>query len=147
MSDAALRWNDDAYAGDIALEGADLVRETGLRTAVLLSLFTDRRAESGDIPESEDPRGWWADTIDAGDDRIGSRLWLLGRSKQTTHVPVLAEEYVREALEWFVEDGIADRVDVSATWAGPGRLCIEPAIVRGGQTRFREAFLMAVRGP
>ena len=146
MTDAALHWDDAVYAGDVGLSGADLVREEGLRTAVIVSLFSDRRAEPGDIPEGEDPRGWWGDAIAEDDDRIGSRLWLLGRSKQTPDVPVRAEEYAREALAWFVEDGIADRVDVSAEWAGQGRLCITPVISGGGGV-FEEAFLVSVTGP
>ena len=53
--------------------------ERGLRSAVLISLFTDRRAEPGDVPEGEDPRGWWADVLGEEGDRIGSRLWLIDR--------------------------------------------------------------------
>ena len=146
MSDAALHWDDDVYAGDVALEGADLVREEGLRTAVLLSLFSDRRAEPGDIPEGEDPRGCWTDAIAENGDRYGSRLWLLGRSKQTPDVAVRAEEYTREALAWFVEDGVADRVDASSEWVARGCLRIEPMLIRGGAVRFREAFYIAIQG-
>ena len=147
MSDAALHWDNDVYAGDVGLAGADLVREDGLRTAVLVSLFTDRRAEPGDVPEGEDPRGWWGDAIGEGGDRIGSRLWLLRRSKQTPDVPVLAEGYVREALEWMAEDGVADQTDVSAQWVRQGLLGLDLTISRGGATRFREAFEIAIAGP
>ena len=146
MTDAALAWDDDVYAGDLGVAGADLARDRGLRTAVLISLFTDRRAEPGDVPDDEDPRGWWGDALDADGDRIGSRLWLLGRSKQTADVPVRAEEYVRESLAWMLGDGTADRVDVSAEWAGRGLLCVTPDISRGGVTRFREAFVVSIQG-
>ena len=144
--DAALAWDPEFYAADVAVSGADLVREAGLRTAVIISLFTDRRAEPGDIPDGEDPRGWWGDAL-TDDDRIGSRLWLLGRSKQTADVPVLAEEYTREALEWFVEDGIADRVDASAEWVTRGCLRLVPELARGGATLYREAFELSLQGP
>ena len=81
MTDLALVWDATAYAGDLRVDGADLGAEGGIRTAVLLSLLSDRRAESGDLPAgATDRRGWWGDTLAAVDgDRIGSRLWLLGR--------------------------------------------------------------------
>ena len=146
MTDVAVIWDGDAYEGDVRLDGADLEREDGLRTAVILSLFSDARALSGDIPEDEDPRGVWTDALGTDGDRYGSRLWLLQRSKQTSDVPVLAVEYAREALEWMVEDGVADRVEVSAEWARRGWLRIAPAISRGGITRFREAFTVSIQG-
>ena len=81
MTDIALHWNDDVYAGDIAVFGADLELDEGLRSAILLSLFSDARAQPGDVAEDEDPRGYWGDALTEGD-RFGSRLWLLERSKQ-----------------------------------------------------------------
>ena len=42
MSDIAIAWND--LGGDIALDGPDLATDSGLRTAVVLSLFLDGRA-------------------------------------------------------------------------------------------------------
>ena len=145
MSDAALQWSPEGYRADVSVDGADLAREDGLRTAVIVSLFTDARAQPGDIPEGDDPRGYWGDALGEGD-RTGSRLWLLDRSKQTTDVPVRAEAYASEALQWMIEDGVADRVEVSAEWAGRGRLRIAPEIARGGETTYREAFLVSVEG-
>ena len=146
MTDVAVIWDDDAYQGDVRLDGADLESDAGLRTAVVLSLFSNARARSGDIPEGEDPQGVWTDALDDDGDRYGSRLWLLERSKQTPDVPVLAEEYAREALEWMFGDGVADRVDVSAEWVSRGRLRVVPVVSRGGVTRFREAFTVSIQG-
>lgn len=116
MTDLALVWDATAYAGDLRVDGADLGAEGGIRTAVLLSLLSDRRAESGDLPAgATDRRGWWGDTLAAVDgDRIGSRLWLLGREARRPGVVRRAEEYAREALAWLLDDGVAERVDVAA---------------------------------
>lgn len=85
----------DVAGPDCGMEAGDLVAENTLRTAVILSLFLDRRADDDDVlPNgSNDRRGWWADTVApmteygiggglASGDRIGSRLWLLSREKQ-----------------------------------------------------------------
>lgn len=87
------------WPGRLRHGGGDLVAENTLRTAVILSLFLDRRADDDDVlPNgSNDRRGWWADTVApmteygiggglASGDRIGSRLWLLSREKQLAGV-------------------------------------------------------------
>jgi phage gp46-like protein len=125
MGDAALVWDPDSLAADLAIEANDLVRDEGLRTAVLLSLFLDRQAEPGDVlpPGETDRRGWWADAVPVVEgDQIGSRLWLLAREKDTSTVRARAEEYAREALAWLVEDKVADRVEVVAEAPRPGAL-------------------------
>ena len=59
--DIALIWNDALGAADIEIGASDLTTDAGLRTALLLSLFTDRRAEDGDVlpDNASDRRGWW----------------------------------------------------------------------------------------
>lgn len=117
MTDIALTWDAADGAADFALSAGDLLSDDGLETAVLLSLFTDRRAEDGDVlPDGEtDRRGWWADAFPVEDgDHFGSRLWQLARSKRTPETLRRAEEYAREALAWLLEDKVAGRVDVTA---------------------------------
>jgi phage gp46-like protein len=129
---------------DLSVSLNDLTTDDGLRGAVLLSLFCDRRADPGDaIPAGEsDRRGWWADEFTGGTDgRIGSRLWLLdGRIS----IPSLrlAEQYAREALAWMVEEKAARSVSVEATQEG-GQLVLSVAIVRpdGRDTRYRYGLL------
>jgi len=119
MSDIRLTWN--VHAADVSVTANDLATDDGLETAVILSLFTDRRATSADVlPEGQsDRRGWWGDDMPlVADDRIGSRLWLLGREKQLATVLVRAREYALEALQWLLDDGIAERVEVTAAF-GP----------------------------
>lgn len=117
MTDIALRWSNELFGADFALEGAQIATDDGLRTAILISLFTDRRAREDDrLPdETGDRRGWWGDAYSAQlDDRIGSRLWLLSREKRLQSVLVRARDYAREALAWLIEDGVVRTVDVTA---------------------------------
>jgi phage gp46-like protein len=61
LADLALTWDEQQGAADLALIDNDLASDRGLETAVLLSLFTDRRAQPDDVPPSGDPadrRGW-----------------------------------------------------------------------------------------
>lgn len=138
LVDVALVLKPDGIGADVAVAGADLLGDAGLETAVLLSVFTDRRADVTDVlPLGEtDRRGWWADREDR---KLGSRLWLLDREKRTPATIARAQDYVSEALAWLVSDGVAKSVDVTVEsltpadplWSsvGPG-IAIRAAIAR-----------------
>lgn len=119
--DLALEWYNSTGDADLFIVPSDvdidLANDQGLKTAVILSLFTDRRAEDDDVPPSGDPndrRGWWADQFsEVEGDRIGSRLWLLDRGKLTNETRLRAEQYIREALAWMIEDKVASAIDVT----------------------------------
>lgn len=121
---------------DYALAALGFAEDDGLETAVILSLFTDRRAEDDDtLPSGDDRRGWWADAFPAAPgDLIGSRLWLLHREKQIPQTLTRAREYAEEALAWLVDDGVAARVDVTAEVVRSGVLGLTVEIQRTGST-------------
>lgn len=136
MPDIATAWDPAAAGGDWRLAGPDLAAGDDLASAVLISLFTDRRAEDGDrAPAGADLRGWWGDL---GRTRpLGSKLWLLERAKQTEATRLAAEDYARDALQWLIEDGVAAAVDVAASWQGPGFLGVVVVVTEpsGGAAR------------
>ena len=127
-----------------------------MSTAVILSLFTDRRAGIDDtLPlRQTDRRGWVGDEfVGAGlglgagigsglgsslgsssNDAWGSGLWLLAAGKATANVLELARFSAREALAWLLRDGIASRIDCTAQFVPSGpdrrleRLAIRPTI-------------------
>lgn len=138
MADIALIWDPANGRADFAVVDGDLAMDEGLGTAVIISLFCDRVAESGDvIPDgSDDPRGWWGDTplpnqtdLPGGIDLTGSRLWLLARSLQVTETLRKAESYAREALQWMIDDGIAGSVTASAVFPAAPQNAMELTIV------------------
>jgi len=120
--DIAVLWDSSKQVGDLQYKDGDLLREDGLTTAVLLSLFCDSRArdESG-ITDPDAKRGWWGDLLEpvqnvAG---LGSNLWLLGRDKATQNAMNLAEQYIREALQWMLDDGVVQDIQVDVSAQGP----------------------------
>lgn len=120
-------------AMDWQLAGGNLAADDGLDSAVLISLFTDRRANDDDVlPDAGgDRRGWWGDSYNPDSkDRIGSRLWLLSREKQLAKVLTRAQDYAEEALAWLVADGVASRVTVIASNPRMGLLALDIAIDR-----------------
>lgn len=89
-----------------------------LEAAVWVSLFSDCRAEEGDIPAELGPdrRGWWGDYGLPRDRHLGSHLWLHYREKRTEAVRLAIENEATAALQWLVDDGIASAVAVTASW-------------------------------
>lgn len=118
--DATISWDAVNQRGDWSMAGQVLVTGNDLDTAIIISLFSDRLAQPGDvIPDgTNDPRGWWAD----GDVLIGSRMWLLKRAKQTTDTLQSAYTYIAEALQWMIDDGVVAQFDISVQWVRAGVL-------------------------
>lgn len=136
-----------SYDGDIQLlmtngltsmgvNGNDLSRDAGLETSILISLFSDRLVTSEE--NTKETRGWWADSET---NKIGSKLWLLERSKITDEVILRANSYAKEALSWMVEDGVALKVE-TIVQKGTGDVLIFTITVyrplgKGGATVFQ----------
>lgn len=111
-----------------------LACEDILATAVIISLFTDRRAGDDDVLpyNSQDRKGWLGDSymqndFDSRTDAWGSLLWLVYVSKNTVNILERARFAAQEALAWMVRDGLASLVTVTAEWVGDV-LAVRPAI-------------------
>lgn len=115
MSDITTIWVAQKGRGDWAITGTQLQAGNDLQTAVLISLFSNRIANTDDaiLDGSGDPRGWWGD-----DDQypIGSRLWLLERAKQDQKTLAHARDYIAEALQWLIDDGAVASFDIFVEW-------------------------------
>lgn len=99
--------------------------------AVIISLFTWRRARPDDDLPGDLRMGWWGDSVpEIPNDRIGSRLWLLSRAKLTAGTVARAKEYAEEALAWLVEDGVAARVTVESERIGLSTLGLACRVYR-----------------
>lgn len=147
MTDARLLQRFDfpnAINIDLVLLGnGTLDTSEELATAVIVALGTDRLALQSDIlpdPDSTDRAGWWGD-LDAdviwGGWPIGCRLWLLKRSKivgpeaRGGATVALVEQYIREALQPFVDLRIASAMDVHAVRVGLQRIDALVRLYRG----------------
>lgn len=136
--DIAITIENGCY--DLRQEAGDLLGDNGLETAVIIALFTDKRVTEEQLPSfTDDKRGWWGDMIPVIDrDQVGSRLWTLDRSKITNETLRLHEDYAKEALQHFIEDGVATAVNVEANYNEHFHLVLDIGIIRpeNKKTRF-----------
>ena len=135
MTDILLDWQ--AFGPDIKIENGDLATDDGLVTAVMVSLFTDARADDDVEILDGDRRGWWPDT---DEESLGSLLWLIQREKATQEVAASARSYAREALQWMIDDDIAEQVNVTSEYAAPTVLVLTVEIVRGSAQAWQRAW-------
>lgn len=143
--DLKIRFDEALLEGDLIFESNDLAQDDTLANSVFVSLFTDARASLEDElpdPNSTDRRGWWGDKILGFSP--GSKLWLLDRSKVLDETLNQAIEYSEESLQWMVDDGIAEEVDVDANWeeTSPGTWAMDltVTITKDSTTIFSETY-------
>lgn len=115
-ADLALRFDADRRVCVPVFRGRDLALDTTPATALLISIGSDRRAAPDDtLPTQPGDRdapaglrergGYPGDAFGPG--RIGSRLWLLVRAKDTEQTRARIEQYGREACAWLEARGFA----------------------------------------
>lgn len=116
MADIAIKTIGKVFTLQVA--NGDLSPDEGLETAIVISLFTDKRVSDDELPiEETSKRGWWGDAFPNVDqDKIGSRLWLLERVKRTAETLRKSEDYIKEALNWLIEDGVAASIEVTSSY-------------------------------
>jgi phage gp46-like protein len=145
VQNATFPYQTEVSSDWLLLGDGTLDQTQALATAVIVALGTDRLASDTDIlpdPDSTDRRGWWGD-MDAGTIwggwPIGSRLWLLKRSKiadsnaQEGSTLVKVQHFIVEAIQPFIDIGLASRQDVAVARIDKQRIQATIALYRGPQ--------------
>ena len=135
MTDIALELLDDGRSFSPVLFDGDFIRDDSLRSAILVSLFTDREASAEQLVaagmDPTDRRGWWGDALaTTPGDLQGSHLWLLERRKRTPDVLPDAKRYAEDALSWIVSIGLASAVTVVAYFDERTELAFDVDVAR-----------------
>jgi phage gp46-like protein len=122
-------FNNATGIGDLFFD-AGLAFDEGLESAVTISLLTRRRAdESDEPPDPTNLGGFWGDTYpDVEGDQLGSRLWLTQGRKINEETLELAKTYAEESLQWMIEDGVAETVEVEISVDAKNHLLVKPKI-------------------
>lgn len=138
MSDIAIEYKSQIKEYDISILNGDLKECDDLDSAVIISLFTWARAAAGEVDENAPRFGWFGDKIDADStDSTGSKLYLLKRKKITNQTIMDAREYIEQALQWMIEDGVATEIkaEVERNASDVNRADALVQIVRGDRSR------------
>lgn len=118
--DACLLESDNStYDIQLGSDG-DILTQDFFDTAIIVSLFTERRANESEVLDPALRRGWVGNESTPGFEQ-GSKIWLFEQARITRSVLNGLSTAVKDALEWFVDSGFADSIDaveVTATTTG-----------------------------
>ncbi len=109
-TDVALTKTSDGYHDITIGDDGDVVKTDSFDTALLLSIFCERRADASEVPEPQRRRGWIGNLFGAVE--YGSKLWLLYQARLTVNNVNRARGYLEQALSWLVDFGYLRRVVV-----------------------------------
>lgn len=99
---------------DLVIEDGDFKNDPGFETALWVSLFTDARAPESKVLLPENRRGWLGNTVSEVEEReLGGLLWLAEQRRLNQDTVNEIEDYARKSLDWFLEDGIAVKIEVN----------------------------------
>lgn len=114
---------------DLSLENGEFKTDDSLKTAILISLFTDVKSELSELSQIQtSQKGYWGDVF--FEENTGSKIWLLEGSKATNETLNRAKEYALESLAWLIEDGIAEDIIVNTSYDSHKKLCLDIEILK-----------------
>ena len=129
MTDVRIFQTDNG--GDVEFEGGNPLLAPGFESAAYLSLFGGNQED--DATESTDRFQWWGNTTEsepARTYRSRTQNLLLGITNVASSL-LRIEEAATLDLQWFIDEGIADSVEVVASVPDFNRLDLEISIVVG----------------
>ena len=122
--------NEDGLL-DIVMDNG-VVQERTILSAVMVSILANRRASQHDpLPYGfkadgtsllDDRQGWVGDIFDERGRLVGSKLWLLAHEIATEETRNRAIQYVREAIQWTIDDGYVQNIEIQDEWHHRKRL-------------------------
>lgn len=114
---------------DITIDDdGDIASEDNFDTAIIVSLFTDRRASVSEVADARYRRGWVGN--ESNEFEIGSKLFLYFQSRLTNDVLNGVRDAAAEALQWFVDDGLALEIVAAEPVVMPNGLGLDVQIRR-----------------
>lgn len=117
MPDLKLIANNESRYYDLSLRNGDFEITESFDTSLIVSLFTDQRADVSEVTLPQARRGWWGnETSDIPHFQIGSKLWLLYQSRIIANTLVKSENYAFLALQWLTLYAFSKKVEVNGAF-------------------------------
>jgi phage gp46-like protein len=101
--------------GRLRVENSDLIADNTIATAIVNSLFIDKRYNN--------EQGFWGDVLLGRS--IGSLLWTLERVTINDTTIALIKQYSIDALQWLLDQKMVSSIDVSVYRQSTNRINLE----------------------
>ena len=124
---------DTEDGGEISVINGLVIPDGGFRTAVYLSLFGGHKDDGGEVASGDT---WWGNRLEgvSESEKLVSRFMAFVRSVPLNSKNLkIAQDKAEEDLKWFLDDGIADSVDVELLDEGNNRIQLNMRIEKSGK--------------
>lgn len=138
MSDLKLESRSDGLY-DLAFENGDLQLGRSLESAVLVSIGSDSRIAEKKFSGKLADDGWWGGPS-FENDMWGCRLFGILQRKKDGNALLLAGQYVKKSLQWMIDDGVVESVDVDVSFVGELLLLNVSLAKKGEKETFKYEF-------
>ncbi len=85
----------------------DILTADFFDTALLMSIYAEKRASESEVPQSRLRRGWIGNESFADGFEIGSKIWLFGQARLNRDTLNGITSAAIEGLQWFLNRGFA----------------------------------------
>lgn len=99
------RWEPNITTND-----ADTVE--GFETDIIVSLFTNARADESEISEPLRRGGWWGNVLNPQGYELGSKNWMLERETMTNKTTADAQRFTTNSLRWMLSQSVIKAFNV-----------------------------------
>jgi len=107
--------DDGVHDFNIAEEG-DFELDTTIENPLNASLLTNARADVSEVPIAKDRGGWWGNELyEVIGHQFGSKLHLLKQRRFNEETKNIVTDYILKSLQWLIDDGIVQDINVSAS--------------------------------
>jgi len=86
-------------------DDGDILTEDFFDTAILMSIFCEKRAADSEVPVSHLRRGWQGNESTPGFE-IGSKIWLFHQARIDRNTLNGINSAADESLQWMIDDNI-----------------------------------------
>lgn len=88
-------------------DSGDINTDDFFDTAILMSLFAEKRATSSEVPDSVKRRGWIGNESNDDNFEIGSKIWLYEQARLDSDTLNGIKSAALDGLNWFIKRGYA----------------------------------------
>ena len=124
---------DTKDGGEISVINGLVIPDGGFRTAVYLSLFGGNKDDGGEVGSGDT---WWGNRLEgvSESEKLVSRFMAFVRSVPLNSKNMkIAQDKAEEDLKWFLDDDIADSVEVELLDEGNNRIQLNVRIEKSGK--------------
>jgi phage gp46-like protein len=128
---------------DLDIVDGDFKTTDGYSTSLLMTVMCERRASESEVPKPSKRRGWFGNEFAGFDNfEIGSKLWLLSQARADELSLNNAVTYVEEASQWYVDDNLLDKVEVTGTYIDLITLELDVKFFKSQDLVFQKGFTL-----